>query len=505
LKASEERYRSQFDRASEGICTLSPEGDLLEVNEALAQMHGYSVDEMKKLNLKDLDTPSSVELSHERMDQLLAGVALTIEVEHFHKDGHAFPLEVSASLVTIGDRRTVLCFHRDITERKRAEETNRLLLQEKNQAQKLDSLGSLAGGVAHDFNNMLGGVMGYADLLLAGEEDPRRQKYLHAILSAASRSAELTQKLLAFGRRGKNLVESLNLPSMVEECLGLLRPSMSPDLNIVLTMEGCPTVDGDPSQIHQVLVNLCINALEVMPKGGTLTIAASGREVEASSAPGGSLSPGSYVEISVTDTGAGMTEEIRHRVFEPFFTTKSDSGVSGTGLGLSTVFGIIQAHRGTITVDSTPGKGSTFRVLLPAGTLPDAKTQVMGSPIKGTGLVLLVEDELLLRELGILALESLGYQALTASDGVEAVEAFRSHHPNLCAVLLDLKMPRMAGRETFQELRRINPAVPVIVCTGYGENEEVQELLTQGAKTMLTKPYQLSALSEKLRKVTTAS
>ncbi|MFN7958970.1 MAG: PAS domain S-box protein [Holophagaceae bacterium] len=501
LKESEERYRTQFDRASEGILALSPEGDLLEVNEAMARMHGYTREEMLALNLRDLEAWDAPSLPPERMERLLAGETLTFEVEHVRKNGHALPLEVSASLVSTGGRAVLLCFHRDITERKQAEETARLLVQEKQQTQKMESLGSLAGGVAHDFNNMLGGIMGYADLLMAGEADPIRQKYLKAILAASSRSAELTQKLLAFGRRGKNLVEALDLQAMVHDCLDMIRPSMSPDLQVVVSMEGCPTVDGDPSQIHQVLVNLCINAMEAMPEGGVLALSSSVCEVSAATHPGLSLPAGRYVELSVSDTGLGMSREIQQRIFEPFFTTKNSSGLSGTGLGLSTAYGIILAHGGAITVASSKGRGSTFRLFLPVGSVPPAGQETGPGAACGEGLVLLVEDEQMLRELGAAALETLGYEAVTAADGREAVEAYGRLHGRLGAVLLDLKMPRMGGREAFIEIRRIDPTVPVIICTGYGENEEVQELLTLGARGMLAKPYQISSLAAKLRHV----
>ena len=501
IRESEERYRTQFDRASEGIFALSPEGSLLEVNEALARMHGYTREEMLALSLEDLDAPDSFNLSPERMQRLMAGESLTFEVEHRHKDGHVFPLEVSASLVSTAGRPVILCFHRDITERKRAEETARLLVQEKQQTQKMESLGSLAGGVAHDFNNMLGGIMGYADLLLAGEGDPIRQKYLKAILAAASRSAELTQKLLAFGRRGKNRVEPLDLPAMVEDCLAMIRPSMSHDLQVVVAMTDCPTVDGDPSQIHQVLVNLCINAVEAMPERGVLTLSSWVRTVSEATHPGLPVSAGRYVELAVSDTGLGMTPEIQQRIFEPFFTTKNSSGVSGTGLGLATAYGIVRAHGGAITVTSSRGKGSMFRLFLPVGSMAPAEPSVSSGGTRGEGLVLLVEDEQLLRELGAAALESLGYEPVPARDGKEAIEVFSRLHDRLCAVLLDLKMPRVGGREAFLEFRRIDPTVPVIICTGYGENEEVQELLTLGARGMLAKPYQISALAAKLQKV----
>jgi signal transduction histidine kinase/ActR/RegA family two-component response regulator len=393
----------------------------------------------------------------------------------------------------------------DVTAEKRVVESRQLLDQERYQAQKMDSLGSLAGGVAHDFNNMLGGIMGYADLLLAEETDPRRRKYLQAIVLAATRSADLTQKLLAFGRRGKNLMESLKMRDLVQDCLEILRPSMSPDLQVIVDIDGSPTVDGDPSQIRQVLVNLCLNAMEAMPERGTLTISAKVRNLLEPKNPGLSLQPGAYLELVISDTGLGMTEEVQHRIFEPFFTTKQSIGITGTGLGLSTAYGIVQTHQGAITVDSARGKGSTFRIFLPVGTLSPVPREALAGPSRDHGMILLVEDEPMLRDMGTSILESLGYQVLPAADGLEAVAAFREHHQRLSAVLLDLKMPKMGGREAFAVFQGIDPSVPVVVCTGYGDNEEVQELLTMGAVAMLAKPFRIVDLAAKLQQVTSGS
>ena len=385
-----------------------------------------------------------------------------------------------------------------------ASEREKARLQEQLiQSQKLDSLGSLAGGVAHDFNNMLGGIMGYSELLLDGETQPARRKYLQAILAAATRSAELTRKLLAFGRRGRNLTEAVDLEAMVKDCLLMLRPSIPANLQVVVDLDGCPSIDGDPSQIHQVLMNLCINAMEAMPERGTLMLSARLRALTVATHPDLLLPDGPYLELTVSDTGLGMTSEVRQRIFEPFYTTKNSSGLTGTGLGLSTAYGIVHAHGGTITVQSARGKGSTFRVFLPVGRLAPARSAPPASPGPGKGLVLLVEDEPLLRDLGASVLESLGYEVVLAADGVEAVAAYGRLHPRLRAVLLDLKMPRMGGREAFLAMRGLDTQVPVIVCTGYGDNEEVQELLSQGAFGMLAKPYQISALAEKLGQAAT--
>jgi nitrogen-specific signal transduction histidine kinase len=401
-------------------------------------------------------------------------------------------------VTTIGGVPHLLTVLRDISDWKRAQEERGRMQEQIHHAQRLDSLGSLAGGVAHDFNNMLGGIMGFAELLLAEETDPVRAGRLRSIIGAASRSGELTRKLLAFGRKGKDLVEPVHLSLVVKECLTMLRPSMHADLRVTVDLEDCPSIDADPGQMHQVVLNLCINGLEAMPGPGTLTLRSRTRVIEAHQSPDFLLPAGAYVELEVSDTGVGMPEEVRQRIFEPFFTTKTHAGQSGTGLGLSTVYGIVHSHRGTIEVDSQPGVGSRFRVLIPAGTLAPAGTVRGPSSRKGHGEVLLVEDELLLREAATSALESLGYVVHGAGDGAAGLEAFRAHHSTLHAVLLDLKMPVMGGREAFLEMHRIDPDVPVLVCTGFGENEEVQALRSLGAVGMLAKPYRIADLSEAL-------
>jgi PAS domain S-box-containing protein len=255
----------------------------------------------------------------------------------------------------------VSVFARDITPLKLAEdERDRMRLQFLH-AQKMDSLGSLAGGVAHDFNNMLGGIMGYADLLLATDTDPARREQIQSILRAAARSSDLTRKLLAFARRGKNIVEAVDLNATVRESLTMLGPAMRAETELTTALQARYPVDGDPTQLNQLVVNLCLNAHEAMPAGGRLTVTTADVAVSAHEAAIWPVPHGDYVELRVTDTGVGMSEEVRERIFEPFFTTKSGGDVSGTGLGLSTVYGVVHLHRGAIRVDSSPGNGTTLR------------------------------------------------------------------------------------------------------------------------------------------------
>jgi two-component system cell cycle sensor histidine kinase/response regulator CckA len=389
-------------------------------------------------------------------------------------------------------------FGKDITEGKRAEDERDRMALQLLEAQKMESLGSLAGGVAHDFNNMLGGIMGYADLLLSEESDPGRQEYIKAILQAASRSSDLTKKLLAFARRGKNIVEAVDLGALIAECVGMLRPSFRPDVAVEVRAHSNWTVDGDPSQLNQLLVNLCINANEAMPRGGTLTIVTSDAAIDGAACLALNLQPGDYVLLRVSDSGVGMTEEVKSRIFEPFFTTKTGRSAAGTGLGLATVYGIVHLHHGAISVESAAGAGSSFAIYLPKGALTREQIAAETPRQEGTGLILVVEDEPLLRSFTTAALARLGYRTLTADDGEDGVGMFRTHHRDLTGVILDLKMPKKDGREAFYDMRSIDPSVPVLICSGYGDNEEAQGLITLGAKGLLPKPFRLADLSKQL-------
>jgi signal transduction histidine kinase/CheY-like chemotaxis protein len=392
----------------------------------------------------------------------------------------------------------VSVFGRDITPLKRAEEERARIEQQLLQAQKMESLGSLAGGVAHDFDNMLSGIMGYADTLLEEESDAARREHLEAILRAAARSSDLTGKLLAFARRGKNIVEAVSLRRIVGEAVAMLRPSFHPALLLATELRDSWTVDGDPSQISQVVVNLCINASEAMPSGGTLVIRTMNRTLDADAAGALEIRPGDYVQVEVIDTGVGIADEARGRIFEPFFTTKAGGDAKGTGLGLSTVYGIVHLHQGAIAVDSTPGRGATFSVYLPKGSLAPGDRAETPDPEPGLGTVLVVEDEDLLRGFLVRALARLGYQTLTAEDGVEGLRMFREHRAALTGVILDLKMPNRGGRDTFLDMRAVDPSVPVLICSGDGDTEEAQDLITRGATALLPKPFRIADLAARL-------
>ena len=517
LQASEEKFERIFQGSPGGLVILEfGNGLILEVSEGFCRLSGYTRAEALGRDFTEL------KLWHDPSEgeRLRGEVTRSTTFQGFQarlvkKDQSTFWGELALAPLQFDGKPCLLATIHNISERRLAEDALRESLQETlrveeerrrlegviHQAQKMDSLGSLAGGVAHDFNNMLGGIMGYADLLLAGEQDPKRQGYLQAVLAAASRSGDLTRKLLAFGRRGKNLTESVDLTAAIDECLAMLRPSVPPHVSVELELASGLRADGDPSQIHQVIVNLCINAVEAMPEQGTLRITTRVRELWGAEAEALQVPAGAYVELQVADTGMGMTEDVRHRIFEPFFTTKTTGNGSGTGLGLATVYGIIHGHGGTIEVHSLRGRGSAFQVVLPMGKLAPVPRNGEASPALGVGRVLVVEDEALLRELAVSALETLGFAVSSAANGAAGVAAFGAAHTELKAVLLDLKMPIMGGREAFLAMHQLDPEVPVIICTGFGENEEVQKILSAGAAGMLAKPYRIADLGRILERL----
>jgi signal transduction histidine kinase/CheY-like chemotaxis protein len=432
-------------------------------------------------------------------ERVLREGSLSLDYVFSHPERHfAFslnPLERDGKVFGIS------IFGKDISRLKQAEEERQRIELQLWQSQKMESLGSLAGGIAHDFNNMLGGIIGYADLLLSNEVDPKRQNYLKAILGAAERSSEMTRKLLAFGRRGKNVVEPVELDTLVREGHEMLKPSLKQGVDVLLELEPVPCIDADPSQINQVFLNLVINANEAMADRGVITIRTRVERLEGLVAEALGVPAGEYVAFSVSDTGIGMSEEVRSQIFEPFFTTKTDGKVLGSGLGLSTVYGIVQSHHGGIRVESSPDQGSTFTAYFPKGKLGDTEGAAAVAIPKGRGLILVVEDEPVMMKFTQAALRELGYTSISAWDGEEGARVFQERHHEITAVILDLKMPKMGGRECFGELQRIDPGVSVLICTGYGENEEVQELISRGARGLLKKPFRVAELAEHLKRM----
>lgn len=394
----------------------------------------------------------------------------------------------------------------DITNRKTAEEKSRKLEAKAMQTQKLESLGLLAGGIAHDFNNLLVGILGNADLALAelSNVSPVRES-VREIENAAVRASDLCRQLLAYAGKGKFVIEPFNLNEVVEEMTHLLDVSKSRNVIIryAFTLD-LPSIEGDITQVRQVIMNLITNASEaISPKTGVITISTGVMECDLAylreMARDEILPEGRYVFLEISDTGVGMDEETKKRIFDPFFSAKS----SGRGLGLAAALGIVRGHKGALKVYSEPGKGTTFKALFPAvdkEARPLAKAGVKYD-FAGSGLILLVDDDEGVRNVGRRQLVKLGFEALTAASGDEALKIYAQRHGEISLVMLDLAMPGMDGVETYREMRRINPSAKVMLTSGYNEQESINRFTGKGLAGFIQKPYRLADLAARIKEV----
>jgi len=398
----------------------------------------------------------------------------------------------------------IIGFAVDITERKNAEAALRQSEDQLRQSQKMDAIGQLAGGVAHDFNNQLSVILGYANILSEKVEQPNLRVFADSICGAARRSAELTQKLLVFARKGQTQTAPVDLHKIMIETLEMLERAV--DKRIVLDKSlkaESAVVIGNASNLQNALLNLGINARDAMPDGGALTYSTENAELDASfcSGPHKDIVPGEYLKISVSDTGTGMSDEVKKHLFEPFFTTKPVG--KGTGLGLASVYGTVKQHAGVLTVASSVGRGTTFTIYFPLAeqTTTQTNKKSVTFQIDKTLRILVVEDEEILRTLTVYMLCESGHVVHEAEDGKAAVNFYKSHWREIDLVVLDMVMPEMNGHDTFLALKEINPAVKAILATGYSLNSEVQEVLDDGVMEFIQKPFDPKQLYDTIAKV----
>jgi signal transduction histidine kinase/CheY-like chemotaxis protein len=383
----------------------------------------------------------------------------------------------------------------DVTDQRR-------LAEQLRHAQKMETLGTLVGGIAHDFNNQLTVILGNLSLTLA-DLDHRSESYhqLHDAEQAAQRCADMTQGLLTFSRRRMGPLHVVDMNQFVNEAVRLLQRVLPSNVHLELRLDpSAGSVQGDATQLHQVLMNLALNARDAMPQGGTLTVATDRQLLDESAGLRNvEARPGAFAVLSVRDEGTGMTPEVKSRMFEPFFTTK-DVG-KGTGLGLSMVFGIVKAHRGWISVTSSPGKGSTFDVYLPAATESAEQRPAVPAPSEARGreCVLVVDDEDLVRSLARAVLERWGYRVLTARDGEEAIAIYIEQGAEVDLVLLDYAMPGLNGLEVLQRLQQIDPDVRVLFSSGHTTQADIDRLQEAGARGFVPKPYRPDEIMQRIR------
>ena len=382
---------------------------------------------------------------------------------------------------------------KDVTRRRRAEEERNLFEERLAQAQRMEALGTLAGGIAHDFNNILGVVMGYTELSLLklGDDNPVRP-YLEQVLTAADRAKNVVHQILAFSRASEQRCQPVAVVSLVKEVLKLLRATLPSTIEIIETLDpGTSQVVADPSQLHQVVMNLCTNAYQAMrDRGGRLEVGLSDVQLTAP----GEEAERDYVQLSVVDTGCGMTSQVYQRVFEPYFATRPVG--EGTGMGLAVVHGIVTDLGGRVVVESTPGEGTCFRVYLPARVRPQQAAPVEARLPRGTGeRILFVDDEAALAHLGAELLGTLGYRATATTSSVEALELFRADPGGFDCVITDQTLPRMTGAELVTHLLRLRPDLPVILCTGHSDLIDELGARELGAREYLPKPLELRRLA----------
>ena len=499
LRRSETRYRILFDHVPDGVLLVGADaegsfGRIEDANEATAVMHGYSLEELKRLHVGALNAPDPrLESFEARIWRLRPGESVQEELLHRRKDGSTFPVEAIGTFINLHGRQYVLEFSRDITERKEAEQA---LLR----TQRAESVGVLAGGIAHDFNNLLTAIMGQTSIALdrMDEQAPGRENLARA-LKAAEKAATLTQQMLAYSGRGKFTIQPVSLNGLIQENLQFLASALTRHVSFELNLdEGILPVTGDPSQLQQVIMNLVINGAEAIGSGsGTISIrtrAVDLGQAEATQWPlsGNSLAPGPFVLVEVRDTGCGMSPEMQAQIFDPFFSTKE----KGHGLGLSAVLGIIRGHRGGLAVTSAEGAGTTFRILLPAGfpeaSSPDPVSSDTPRTIPRT--VLVIDDEDYMLEVVRDTLATRGHESLLALSGEQGLNLMGLHGDRIDLVLLDLTMPGLGGVETFRRLRSVAPGVPVVISSGFAKEEAVAQMRDMDLTGFLQKPYSVADL-----------
>ncbi|MBI5743061.1 MAG: response regulator [Elusimicrobia bacterium] len=483
---AEVRLKELFlDSATDHILVHDFDGNILYANEAVGKKHGCSPRELRGAKLSSIVVEPEGANIEQRMHDLKRSGSAIFNVQSVERDGSLLELEVHAKIIDAYGRKVVLTVGRDVTERKRVEEA---LFQ----AQKLDSIGLLSAGIAHDLNNLLGPILAYADFLRKSTPPGSAQhEDINEISMAAGRAAELVRQLLAFSRRQKLELKVLSLNSVVQGLDGMLRRVLREHVRLAYSLDpSVGMVKVDPGQMEQVVVNLALNACEAMPKGGTLTISTMTKDC-----PGGEGKRSCV--LSVGDTGCGMEPDVLRRIFEPFFTTK-DSG-RGMGLGLSAVYGIVKQSGGEIHVESVPGKGSVFSICLP---LADAPAAAASSPDpRAIGAVLVVEDDETMMRIAKRILSSSGYKVLGAVNGKEALGVLAEKSASISLVLTDMVMPELDGVGLAKEVVARYPGIRILCMSGYDDKQEELRTALGDKVGYLQKPFAPDVLLEKVGQV----
>jgi two-component system cell cycle sensor histidine kinase/response regulator CckA len=503
LRQSEQRFRQAIEQLPLSTQIVAPDGRLLQVNHASEALLGLTVEELRERNLFQVEQLAATGVTG-LLQRAFAGEAVTGQPVCYvpargPRAGETIWIETLAYPVKdeTGQVKEVVVVQADVTERRYAEDALR-------HTQKLESIGVLAGGIAHDFNNMLTGIMGNTALALREPSIGQARPFLDEVILAAERAAQLTRELLAYAGKARVYAQTIDLRKALPELSRLVQAAMSKKVSVQFDLDAtCPAIEADLGQLQQLVMNLVLNAADAYgTETGTVVVRSRCKDVTADYLrrhfASYELPPGRYVCLEVEDTGVGMDDETQRRIFDPFFTTK----FLGRGLGLSAVLGIVRAHHGGLQLTSAPGKGTTFTVLLPASAAP-APAVESASPAEtlgGNGVVLVVEDEGAVRRVAKVGLEAYGYTVTLAENGREGLEQLERLAGRVDLVLLDLAMPVMDGEETMGEIQRLYPDVPVVIITGLGDFDALNQLRGLGISGFLEKPFNPDQLAKEVRR-----
>ena len=496
LRESEEKYRMVLEACPDPIVAYNVAGAVIYLNPAFTQVFGWTLEELlgRKIDYVPEENWPETQMM---IDKVLAGESFSgIKSRRYTKQRNILDVTISVATYLNRDGIPVGSVHtlRDITERKRLD-------AQLQQAAKMEAIGTLAGGIAHDFNNLLMGIQGNVSLMLM-DMDSTHPYYerLKKIEKQIQSGARLTSYILGYARKGRYEIKPLDLNRLVEETSDAFGRTKK-EITIRRELgEDLFAIDGDQAQMEQVLFNLFVNAADAMFGGGNLILKTINTTHNHMNGKVYDPKPGNYVLLTVTDTGIGMDKETMGRIFDPFFTTKEMG--RGTGLGLASAFGIIKGHGGYVDVESKKGHGATFSIYLPASEKRAQKpVKAAEQFIKGTGTVLLVDDEEVILKVARELLEVMGYRVLTATDGKEAVEVYKKNRDETDIVLLDMIMPNMGGGEAYDRMKEINPDIKVLLSSGYGIDGQATQILERGCDGFIQKPFSVMDLSQKLRQI----
>jgi PAS domain S-box-containing protein len=499
-RKTESRLRRLMDSNVQGIFFWRDTGEITQANDAFLTLVGYSREDLEagQVNWSVITPPEYADADRRALEQIAAQkICAPYEKEYIRKDGARVPILLGSALFEDSPSEGV-CFVLDLTERKKLE--HQFL-----RAQRMESIGTLAGGVAHDLNNILSPIMMAIEILKLSATDPQNKMILDTLETTAKRGADIVRQVLSFARGMEGERVEVQATHLLKDIESIVRDTFPKNIHLEINIaREVWTIVGDPTQLHQILLNLCVNARDAMPNGGNLAIAVENSLIdEHYAAMNIQAKPGRFVMISVTDTGVGIPADVIDKIFEPFFTTKEIG--KGTGLGLSTVLAIVKSHDGFVNVYSEPGRGTTLKVYLPAIKVsPGAltrDTQRIELPRGNGETILVVDDESSVLTITCQTLEAFGYRVLTATDGAEAVAVYAARQGDIAAVLTDMMMPVMDGSALIRALLRLNPAVKIIAASGLKSNGAESKTGEYGAKHFLMKPYTARTLLKALRTV----